>query len=73
MKILKIFTLLTVVTLFACTQQNETTTDSSVESVGFAGSPENSWVLGSQENLDTWIKWCDLHTKKDESFFSSRR
>ena len=65
MNILKIFTLLTVLTLFACTQQNETTTDSSVESVGFAGSPENSWVLGSQENLNTWIKWCDLHSKKD--------
>jgi len=65
MNILKTFTLLTVLTLTACTQQNKTTTDSTLESVGFTGSPDNSWVLGSQENLDTWIKWCDLHTKKD--------
>ena len=65
MRKIKIFTLLTVMTLFACTQQNETTSNSSVKSVGFAGSPDNTWVLGSQENLDTWIKWCDLHTNKD--------
>jgi hypothetical protein len=62
---LKIFTLLTMVTLLGCTQQNQTKTDSTIESVGFAGSPDNSWLLGSQENLDVWIKWCDLHTKKD--------
>ena len=66
MNILKTFTLLTVLTLLSCTQPTETTkTETTGKTVGFAGSPDNSWMLGSQKNLDVWMKWCDLHMQKD--------
>ena len=66
MNILKTFTLLTVLTLLSCTQPTETTkTETTGKTVGFAGSPDNSWMLCSQENLDIWMKWCDLHMQKD--------
>jgi len=66
----KIFCLLIITLLFSCKQTHETskeisTTNAALKSVGFAGSPENSWLLGRQENLDIWIQWCDLHAKKD--------
>ncbi len=70
MNTLKIITLLFVTLLFSCKQTNkaskETLTDAiEIKSVGFAGSPENSWLLGNQESLDIWIQWCDMHAKKD--------
>ena len=66
----KIFCLLIITLLFSCKQTHETskeisTANAALKSVGFAGSPENSWILGRQENLDIWIQWCDLHAKKD--------
>jgi hypothetical protein len=40
------------VTLLSCTQPTESTkTETTGKTVGFAGSPDNSWMLGSQENL----------------------
>ena len=70
MNTLKIFSLVIITLLFSCKQTYEaskktSTTQPTIKSVGFAGSPENSWLLGRQENLDIWIQWCDLHAKKD--------
>ncbi|MGB2128393.1 MAG: hypothetical protein ACPHXR_02840 [Flavicella sp.] len=70
MKAIKIITALSITLLFSCKETNkaskETLTDTiEIKSVGFAGSPENSWLLGNQESLDIWIQWCDLHVKKD--------
>ena len=64
---LKIFTLLTMIPLFSFGQQTETTPTNTVKTVGFVGGSQNCWSLGSQESMNTWLKWCDLHSKKDVS------
>jgi len=70
MKAIKIITALSIILLFSCKETNkaskETLTDViEIKSVGFAGSPENSWLLGNQESLDIWVQWCNMHAKKD--------
>jgi hypothetical protein len=34
--------------------------------VGFSGgNADSSWLIGDQENLNIWLKWCDLQMKED--------
>ena len=35
------------------------------QAVGFAGDRPNTFVLGNQESVDVWFKWCELHKSED--------
>lgn len=33
--------------------------------VGFAGDRSNTFILGSQDSVDVWLQWCELHQEGD--------
>ena len=60
MKQIKRITLLLALAVISCEN-----TPKEVQKVGFAGNPNNGWILGKQESLDTWLTFVEHHVDED--------